>query len=377
MRRTTILSNVIAPLAAVVFALLVSSVLLLVSGNNPLVAFREMIEYGVRVDSLVSATNRAIPLYVSALAVAMGFKMGLFNIGVEGQYRIAALLAATAGAAVNLPAFLHVPFILLVAAAVGAVWSGIAALLKVRRGIHEVISTIMLNFISTGLGAYLLLGYFRQENPPGDLIIKTAQIPDSGLIPSLNPVLELVGLDPGRGDLQGFLVIAILLGVGYHFLVNRTRFGYDLRATGINPGAAQASGVDPKAMIVKTMLIGGAIAGLVGMSPLLGFFNQYTIDFPTQLGFTGIGVALLGRNHAFGMAAGALLFGWFDRASQILDLRGIPKEITFIMQGTILLSVVVAYSVVGRRARAAEVRAAAEAAAASRDLVGAGEGRMS
>ena len=143
----------------------------------------------------------------------------------------------------------------------------------------------------------------------------------------------------------------------------------NLRASGLNPGAAEASGVDPKAMVVKTMVIGGAVAGLVGMPQLLGFFNQYTIDFPTQLGFTGIGVALLGRNHPVGMAAGAFLFGWFDRAAQILDLRGIPKEITFIMQGVILLSVVVAYEVVGRRIRAAEVQAAAEAAAA-KQLVG-------
>jgi simple sugar transport system permease protein len=140
----------------------------------------------------------------------------------------------------------------------------------------------------------------------------------------------------------------------------RTRFGFDLRASGLNPWAAQASGVDPKGMIVKAMLLSGGIAGLVGLSETLGYFHRYTLDFTTGLGFTGIAVALLGRNHPFGMAIGAFLFGFLSSSAQILDLDGIPKEIVGIMQGVILLSVVVAYEVVRRIRAAAEVRAAAE-----------------
>ena len=342
---------------AILFALALSGVILAVSGNNPFEAYGQMFEYGVGIDSLASAVNRAVPLYFSAMAVAVGFKMGLFNIGVEGQYRIAVLIAAAVGAAITLPGPLHVLVIMLTAMAVGAVWSGFAGYLKVKRGVHEVISTIMLNYVATGLGAFLLANWLRQKNPPGDLVIKTPEIPDSGRLPSLNRVLELVGLDPGRVDLYGMVILAVLAGIGFHVLVNHTRFGFELRASGASPGASRAAGIDPNRMVVLTMVISGAIAGLVGMAHLLGFFHRYTIDFPTMLGFTGIAVALLGRNHPVGMAAGALLFGWFDRATQILDLRGIPKEIVFILQGVILLSVVVAYAVVEVRTKAAESRA--------------------
>lgn len=342
---------------AIVFALLVSAVILAVSGNNPFEAYGQMFEYGVRVDSLASAVNRAVPLYFSAMAVAVGFKMGLFNIGVEGQYRIAVLIAAAVGAAIALPGPLHVLAIILTAMAVGAAWSGFAGYLKVKRGVHEVISTIMLNYVATGMGAFMLANWLRQENPPGDLVIKTPEIPQSGRLPSLNQLLEWVGLDPGRVNLYGMAVLAVVAGFGFHVLINHTRFGFELRASGASAGAARTAGIDPGRMVVLTMVFSGAIAGLVGMAHLLGFFHRYTIDFPTMLGFTGIAVALLGRNHPVGMAAGALLFGWFDRATQILDLRGIPKEIVFILQGVILLSVVVAYAVVEVRIRAAESRA--------------------
>ena len=364
--------SLLAPLAAVLFALVVSGVLLWASGHNPFEAFSEMIRHGIfsdkqgfRVDSLISTINRAIPLYLSAIAVAIGFKMGLFNIGVEGQYKIAVLVAASLGAAVTLPPILHVPLIVITAMLVGALWSGIPGLLKVTRGVHEVISTIMMNFIATGLAAYLLATYFRRVNEPGELVIETNAIPGSGLVPSLNSWiawidqrLGFVDLDPGRQHLHGFLIAAIIVGVAYHYMVQRTRFGFELRASGINPGAAKASGVNPNAMVVKTMVISGAVAGLVGMSFLLGFFGKYTIDFPTMLGFDGIAVALLGRNHPVGMAFGALIFGWFNRSAQILDLRGIPKEIVQIMLGIVILSVVVAYAVVGRVIERREIAAA-------------------
>lgn len=356
-----LLYAVVSSALAIVFALLVSAILLAVAGHNPFEAYGQMFTYGVRIDSLASGLNRAVPLYFSAMAVAVGFKMGLFNIGVEGQYRIAVLIAAAVGGAIVLPAPLHVLVIMITAMVVGALWSGIAGYLKIKRGVHEVISTIMLNYMATGLGAFLLANWLRQENPAGDLVIKTPEIPPSGRLPSLNWILDLVGLDAGRVSIYGMAVLAVVAGVGFHVLVNHTRFGFELRASGASPGAAQAAGIDPKRMVLWTMLISGGVAGLVGMAQLLGFFHRYTIDFPTMLGFTGIAVALLGRNHPVGMAAGALLFGWFDRATQILDLRGIPKEIVFILQGVILLSVVVAYAVVEVRIRAAESSAAAGA----------------
>jgi general nucleoside transport system permease protein len=247
--------------------------------------------------------------------------------------------------------------------AVGGAWAGIAGALKVYRGVHEVISTIMLNFIATGLGAYLLANYLREPPAPGDLIVKTTEIPPSGRVPSLNPLIEAVGLEIPRGsNLQGFLLIAILVGVVYYFVVWRTRFGFDLRAVGTNPGAAEASGANPKTMVLLTMVFAGAIAGLVGMSQVLGFFYRYTTDFPIGFGFAGIAVALVGRNHPAGMGLAALLFAFLNRSAQILDFEQIPKEIEAIIQGIIILAVVIAYEIAKRVIQAQQVKEAAEKA---------------
>lgn len=343
----------LVPVSAAVLAVGISSIVLLSIDASPVDAFRSMVRYGTQGNSFASMINRAVPLFVAGLAVAIGFKMNLFNIGVEGQYRIATLLAAAAGAAITLPAPLHIAFIMLVGMAVGAAWASIAAVLKVKRGVHEVVSTIMLNSIATGLGAYLLANYLRKPAVGSELLIATPPIAPSG---RLGPITQI-----GGEDLRSFLLIAIALGVGVFVLIWRTRFGYDLRASGINPDAARVSGVDPNAMVIRTMLISGAIAGLIGMSDLFGFFHAYTLDFPTGLGFDGIAVALVGLNHPVGIALAALVFGWVDRAAQILDLEGIPKEVIVITKGVIILSVVIAYEIVRRLVQSAEVKAAAEA----------------
>jgi len=342
----------LVPISAIVLAFAVSSIALLAIGESPIKSFRAMFEYGSQQNSLVSTVNRAVPLYMAGLAVAIGFKMNLFNIGVEGQYRIAVLLSAAAGAAVTLPAPLHIAFIMLVAMAAGAAWAGIAGVLKVKRGVHEVVSTIMLNYIATGIGAYLLANYLRKPRLPNELIIQTRPIPPSGQLPPLAVI--------GGENLRSFVLIAAVLGFLVYVLIWRTRFGYDLRASGINPDAARTSGVDPNRMILTTMLISGAVAGLIGMSDLFGFFHAYTLDFPTGLGFDGIAVALVGLNHPVGIAVAAMVFGWVDRAAQILDLEGVPKEVIIITKGVIILSVVVAYEVVRRLVQAQEVKAAAE-----------------
>jgi simple sugar transport system permease protein len=162
---------------------------------------------------------------------------------------------------------------------------------------------------------------------------------------------------PGTAHkVYGFLLIAVAVGIGYWLLVKRTRFGFDLRAAGANPSAAVASGVSVRKMIVVSMLISGGVAGLVGLPLLLGETHQFTTDFPTGIGFTGIAIALLGRNHPVGIAFAALFWSFLDRSAQILDLDGIPREIVVIMQGVSVLAVVVAYEVVGRARRQAEQR---------------------
>ncbi len=336
-------------LAAPVLALLVSAVLvsvvLLIAGHDPLNAFRQMYDFGTQGPQLVNILNKSASYYLAALAVAIGFRMNLFNIGVDGQYQLAAMLAAVLGAAVTLPAPVHVVFIVLVAAVVGAAWAGIAGVLKVYRGVSEVISTIMLNFIGGALVAWMLTPdvFANLSNN----IVKTPDIPTSGWFPSFTFA---------DGEVYGFIVVSALVGVAYWFVLNRTRFGFDLRATGMSESAAVASGVGVRRMVVSAMLLSGGVAGLVGMPLLLGETHAFGQDFPAGIGFTGIAIALLGRNHPIGIALASLLWSFLDVSNQILDLEGIPKEIVTIMQGTIVLAVVVAYEISRRLALVAEQR---------------------
>jgi simple sugar transport system permease protein len=358
-----ILFAVAAPVAALLIAFIVCSVTLLISGHNPFEAYRVMGKYLGSVDSLVNIINRAVPYYVAGLAVAIGFKMNLFNIGTDGQYRLAALFAAAWGAELALPGPLHVLAILVIAVSVGAGYAGIAGLLKVKRGVNEVVSTIMLNYIATGITAYALQVYLRDRHEQN--ITQTKMLPRSGWLPPLNRFFAFFGWNMPKGTVfQGFLPIAIALGIGFYILVWRTRFGYDLRATGINPAADRAAGVDPNAMILKTILISGGLAGLIGAAPLLSDLHLYGDQFPTTIAFTGIAVALLGRNHPVGVALAALLWATIERGTQILATINVSQEISKILQGTILLAAVIAYAIIGRLSEAAAIKEAAAKAQA-------------
>lgn len=348
------------PVAALLLAAAVAGLILLVSGADPLAAFGNVWEYGSRLETLLESLNRATPLYISGIAFAIAMRMNLFQIGVEGQYILAAFMAAYVGAAVG-PMFppLHIAIILLTAMAVGAAWAGLAGLMKVTRNVHEVISTIMLNAIAVAGVVSFLLG--RWAIPLESLDTRLADIPETGWFPSLNPVVEWFTRDIRRVDLTSFILVAAAVGVVYHLLVNRTRLGYDLRATGVNPWAAEASGVPPKRTIMLAMLLSGAAAGLVGMADLLGDQYFYSLRFPQGLGFTGIAVALVGRNHAVGAAFAAIAFGWLERASGVLEVRGdAPREVVTIMVGVVILFAVVAYALAQRRRRIEAAAAAAD-----------------
>ena len=342
-----------APIAAVVFATIASSIFLIIAGSNPFSAYGDMFEYGSRLEIQVDILNRATPLYISGVAAAIGFRMNLFNIGVEGQYRLAAIVAAYVGASVSLPAFFHVALILLVAMLVGGAYAGVAGVLKVTRGVNEVISTIMLNAIAiSGLIAWLVREWQAGgsvDASGANLGVGTEPIEESGLIPNINSWLELFTREIGKGkELTGVLLVAIAVGVLYHIILNRTRFGFDLRASGINPFAAIAGGVNYKKMVLGAMVLSGVVAGLVGMAEIAKL-GRFSPNFVGNLGFAGIAVALLGRNHPGGIAIGALLFAFLDTASGVLQVTGsASREIVFIMQGIILLAAVIAYEVVQR-----------------------------
>ena len=347
-----------APVAALILSLAVASIALVLSGSNPFPAYGRMFSYGFELETLVDMVNRATPLYLSAVAVAIGFRMNLFNIGVEGQYILASIIAAQVAAELSLPAPLHLTVIILVGMATGSVWALIAGVLKVTRGVHEVISTIMLNAIAISFVVAML--FRRWDVPDESLNQETAEIPPSGRMPDLNGVVETFTREIGKGRfLWGFVIVAIIIGILYWIYVARTRPGYDLRASGINPLAAEAAGVPPRRTIVVAMALSGAVGGLVGLPEVLGRDYAYGLQFTQGLGFAGIAVALLGQNHPGGIAIGALVFGFLDSAAPILDVHGdAPQEIVEIMKGIIIFAAVITYVVVQRRRQDEEARVA-------------------
>ncbi|MEX1207796.1 MAG: ABC transporter permease [Acidimicrobiia bacterium] len=353
-----------APAIAVAFAVFLSSIVLIMSGSDPVAAYWDMIRNGGRLETIVDMINRATPLYLSGIAAAIGFRMNLFNIGVEGQYQLAAFFAAVVGANIVLPALLHVTMIVLVAMLVGAAWSGLSGWLKVARGVNEVISTIMLNFIAIGG----IIAWLAVELRDGPLTPNsgTKFIPASGRLPDLNGLFEIFTRPIAGGrHLSSVVILAIAAGIVFHVFLNRTRLGFDLRASGFNPGAARAGGVSANRMVVMAMVYSGAMAGLVGMVDILSRNHRFDADFLPGLGFAGIAVALLGRNHAVGIAIGAMLFAFMDVSSPILQITGsATREIVIIMQGIILLAAVVAYESVRRFREREETRHAAAALAA-------------
>ncbi|MET7995661.1 ABC transporter permease [Amycolatopsis sp. NPDC005232] len=338
-------TRLLPPLLAIVFAVLLSAIALVISGADPLEAYGTMVGQLFKGSTAVDTVNLATVYYLSGLAVAIGFQMNLFNIGVEGQYRFAAVVAAIIGGALQLPPILHTIVILIVAVASGALYALVPAVLKVTRGVSEVISTIMLNSIVAGIIAFLVNA--DQFGVQSGNNIGTRTIAPSGRIP---------GIPLGSGVLFGFFFIAIVIGIAYWFMLNRTRFGFELKASGESSTAAAAGGVSAKKMTLIAMLLSGAVAGLVAMPELLGRDYSYGITATQMYGFTGIAVALLGRNHPGGIAFGALLWAFLDTSAVSLEQINVSKEIATIMQGIIVLSVVVAYEIVRRADLAAEQR---------------------
>lgn len=328
-----------APVLALVAAFVITSLVLLVAGDSVTGVWGQILSLP-QPRGLTNMVNAATVYYLSGVAVAIGFRMNLFNIGVDGQYRVASFAAAVVAGEAWLPGWLNAVLALVAAMAVGAIWAGIAGLLRVTRGVSEVISTIMLNAIATALVAYMLR---KVAVDGGGNTRATKEMPESSRIPGFTLFPD------APNEVYGFVFIAILVGVLYWVVINRTRFGFDLRATGLSETAAVASGINVKRMMLTAMLLSGAVAGLVGLPIVFGEAYSYGSTFQSGLGFAGIAIALLGRNHPVGIALGALLFAFLDEQSNPLQiLQDVSPDIVKITQGTIVLTVVIAYEVVRR-----------------------------
>ena len=344
-----IFREILFPLIAVAAAFLVGGIIILIIGDNPLEAYALLLGSALSYPEGIGNTLfYATPLIFTGLAVAVAFRCGLLNIGAEGQLYVAALATAfvgikfggTAIGGVNyswmsLPSVLLIPLCVLVAIAAGAIWGGIPGVLKARFGSHEVINTIMLNFIGIAL-----VGYFTQYylKVPGDPILETAPIGEAGYLPRLAGLLPNM---PSHIPLNvSFLLALLMCGVVYLFLW-RTRWGYELRAVGANPSAAEYGGISPRKQIVLAMTISGGLAGMVAINEVLGHRYRYYDGFSDNYGFTGIAVALLGRNHPLGVIFAALLFGVLAHGGIFVDAftPKISKDLVQVLQGVIILFV--------------------------------------
>jgi general nucleoside transport system permease protein len=343
----------LAPVIAVVIAMLATSVVIVLTTDTSGVGdFWRIIFSKPENRITINIINQSGMIYLSAVAAAIGFRMGLFNIGIEGQYTLASYVAATFAGAAFLPGFLNVLATLVLAMVVGALWAGIAGILRTTRGVSEVISTIMLNAIAGILVGYLLDRYGIH----GGNSVRTTTIPTSSQVPGWN------ALGADAGPIWGLTLLAVLVGIGFWVLLNRTRFGFDLRATGASQTAAVASGIKVNRMVLAAMLLSGAIAGLIWMPAFFGAAYTYGTTFQAGLGFTGIAVALLGRNQPVGMVFGAVLFAFLTAQSNSLTLlTDISASVVQITQGVAVLAVVIAYELVRRYRIRIEQRAVAQA----------------
>jgi len=332
----------LSPLVAVVVALSIGGVFIAAIGQNPFEIYALMLRESLGTGyGLGQTLFRATPLVFTGLAVAVGFRAGLFNIGAEGQLYLGGFAAAMVGTALSgWPAFLLLPLAMLAAAAAGAVWGGIPGVLKARFGAHEVINTIMLNFIAFALVAFF--GRFTYQTAS----VRTAEIGAGAVLPRFGELIPALKGTPANLSLLVALALALATGV----LLFRTRRGYELRAVGLNAPAAEYGGISIGRTHALAMALSGAVAGLGGIDFVLGYKHFFEQGFSAGAGFLGIAVALIGRNHPAGVIVAALFFGALSYAGLVINER-VPRELVEMLQGLVILSAIAAQQVLERAAR--------------------------
>lgn len=283
---------------------------------------------------------RATPLIFTGLAVALAFQCGLFNIGGEGQMVMGGFAITWIGFTfVQLPGLLLIPVCIMGGALVGAAWAAIPGILKARRGVHEVVTTIMLNWIAVAFAQYLTMAY----KPKDGWIPQTRQIAESAQLARIAEYLNAVGIDfPKSNLLNTAVLLAICAVIFVAFLLKRTKIGYEIRSVGFNPTAAECAGISVGKNTVLAMAISGAIAGLAGVNQVMGYKHRFRYGVFEGLGFDGIGVAFIGRNSPLGVVLAALLFGILDHGGLAIDVSTrVPREIVLVLKAAILILVVV------------------------------------
>jgi simple sugar transport system permease protein len=355
-----ILLEKITPLIAVVFALLVGAIVILLIGEDPIFVYKTLFSNAIgNRDGWGNVLFRATPLIFTGLTVAFAFRCGLFNIGGEGQMYIGTFLATWVGFTfTNLPAFILLPLCILTAAAGGALWAAIPGILKARTGVHEVIVTIMMNWIASSLTFFLVLKFKAAPTEAmvaagvKQMIPHTSEIAQAARLPRLYPILKSLNIDfPAYNQVNVSFFIAIGVAILAYYILWKTNLGYEIRAVGYSPLAAEYGGISVAKNIILAMMISGAFAGLVGTNEVMGFKYRWRQELFTGLGFNGIAVALLGKNHPLGVVLAAILFGILNYGGAIVNIYTegrIPRELIMVLQAVIVIFVVISDEVVKR-----------------------------
>jgi ABC-type uncharacterized transport system permease subunit len=274
----------------------------------------------------------------TGLAVAVAFHGGLFNIGGEGQAILGGLGTGLVALWLSpvLPAWIMLPLMLLAGALFGMAWAAVPAYLQAYRGSHVVITTIMFNFIASSLLVYLLVNHLR---PAGSMSVESVPFAESAKLPAVHEALAWLGVEWPSSPLNLSVVLAVLAAVGVYLFLWRTRAGYHLRAVGSSATAAEYSGIRPKRQVMIAMAVSGALAGLVGMNEIAGVNGKLLLEFVSGAGFTGIAVALMGRNHPVGIVLASILFGaLFQGGAEVaFEVHGFSRDMVVMLQGFIVL----------------------------------------
>lgn len=322
-----LLPSLLGPLAALALALLVAAIVILLSGANPLIAYKSMLlgAFGSK-QSIAETLVKATPLLLSALGLTIAYRTGLISIGSEGQIVMGGLFATLAGIYFKgLPGFILIPVLILAGMLGGAIWGGIPGYLKAKLGVSEVINTIMLNYIAIYFVAYLLNGPLKE--PPG-YFPQSPQIAKEAWLPILIPGTRLnIGI-----------IIAIVSIFIVYFLLWRSPLGYQMRAVGHNQIAAKNSGIKIGKNLILALGLSGAFAGLAGMVEIAGLHHRLLGNFSSEYGFDAMAVALLGKLNPAGVAVASVLFGALRVGANMMQRTvQVPASLVFVIQGLIIL----------------------------------------
>jgi simple sugar transport system permease protein len=353
--------EIISPFIGFIASLIVLMIIVIAVGENPGKAFAAIYKFSMSTSArLATGLSIAVPLFFSGLAVSIAFRAGVFNIGVEGQYFVGGLIGALAGIYLHLPRVLHIPVVVICAMIGGAIWALIPALLKVTKGIHEVISTIMFNNIALALVNYLVNGPLSGVEATS-LEAQTRKILPTALFGKLNGFFRALGWNvPDHVYLDYSLVIAIIMGLLIWFFLFRTRYGFEIRAVGTSIDVSAYAGVRVKRIQVTAFLISGALAGLIGLQEVFAIRGFYTYEIARGLGFDGIAIALIGRNSPIGVVFAALLFAFLKQSGYGLQLyTSVPNSVIYVITGLMILFIVVINAVMTRYVKALKKKEAA------------------